>query len=113
MERFVLADEHRGADSLAVTLVSMLCALAGLCLATASIAADGAIWLVAGVVLGALGPLLIRLVARHRSGEVTRGLSQAGLPYTATTTDRSRLFSDQTPMAVLAQSDMISKSTGS
>ena len=38
---------------------------------------------------------------------------QAGWPNTATTTERSRLFSDHTPITVLAQSDMIPKSTGS
>ena len=45
--------------------------------------------------------------------EWVTGAVQAGWPKTATTTERSRLFSDHTPMAVLAQSDMIPKSTGS
>jgi hypothetical protein len=36
----------------------------------------------------------------HRAGLV-------GCPYTATTTLRSKLFSDHTPSTVLAQSDMI------
>ena len=37
----------------------------------------------------------------------------AGWPYTATTTVRSRLFADHTPISELAQFDMIAMSTGS
>ena len=41
-----------------------------------------------------------------RSGRARR-TDQDGVPYTATTTLRSRLFADQTPICVFAQSDMI------
>ena len=44
--------------------------------------------------------------ARHR-------LRGTGWPYMATTTVRSRLFSDHTPMAVFAQSLMIAIAPGS
>jgi len=80
MDPLIPADDHDGADSLAVALASGLCALGGLCLAAVSIAADGMIWLVAGVALGALGPVLITLVARRIPAGATRGRDQAGWP---------------------------------
>jgi hypothetical protein len=83
-------------------VLSFGCAAVGLVIATIAMVADTTELLIAGMALGALGPTLIRLV-----WPVLR--DQAGWPNTATTTDLSRLFSDQTPTAVLAQSDIIAK----
>lgn len=112
MDPDVLGGRYRGADSLRLALISSLCALAGLGMAIASTAADGANWLLAGVAIGVFGPVAIRLVARQLAGDESSPVVQAGLPYAATTTDRSRLFSDHTPIAELAQSDMMPKATG-
>lgn len=83
-------------------VVSFAVALIGLAIAVLAVIADNTWLLVAGVAIGTLAPALIRL-------GVTGRPRQAGWPYTATTTDRSKLFADQTPIAVLAQSDMIAK----
>ncbi len=100
MDPYVPASEYRGAESLAVALMSSLCAMAGLGMAIAGALADGPTWLLAGLTLGVFGPVAIRLLARRTTDEGSRGSSQAGLPYTATTTERSRLFSDHTPIEV-------------
>ncbi len=63
MDPFTTVGEHRHGRSLVVTLLSLLCALAGLILATTSAGADETPWLVAGVALGVLGPVLIGLLA--------------------------------------------------
>lgn len=100
MDPYVLASEYRGAESLAVSLISSLSALVGLAVAVAGTTADGASWLLAGVALGVFGPVAIRFVARRTADEGSRVSTQFGLPYTATTTERSRLFSDHTPIEV-------------
>lgn len=85
-----------------VIVLSFVCAAVGLAIATGAMAVDNTQFLIVGMALGTLGPALIRLVWPGRS-------RQAGWPNTATTTDRSKLFSDHTPIAVLAQSDIIAK----
>lgn len=65
MDPFTTFGEQRELQSLLARVVSLLCAIAGLSLATTSIDAEETFWLVAGVVLGVAGPVLIELVLRR------------------------------------------------
>lgn len=65
MDPFMTFGEHREPRSLAARLLSLLCAVAGLSLASTSVGTDETVWLLAGVALGVLGPVLIELVLRR------------------------------------------------
>lgn len=65
MDPFTTFGEQRHGRSLAAMVLSLLCALAGLSLATTSTAADETVWLLAGVALGVLGPTVIMLATRR------------------------------------------------
>jgi hypothetical protein len=91
MDPYVLAGRYRGADSVPVALTSSLCALVGLGMAVAGTAADSGNCLLVGVAVGVFGPVVVRLGARRVAGDEATPPGQAGLPFTATTTDRSRL----------------------
>lgn len=87
---------------LPVVALSFVFALSGLAIAAVAVAVDNTPTLIAGMAVGALGPAVVRVAWPARP-------DQTGWPNTATTTERSKLFADQTPIAVLAQSDMIAK----
>ncbi len=60
-----MSDEHHYGRSLFPTLVSLLCALAGLFVAVTGASADETFWLVGGVALGVFGPVLTMLATRR------------------------------------------------
>jgi hypothetical protein len=56
-----LAEDHHGRQ-LVIASLSLLGAVIGLSLAAVGVTGDSTVWLIAGIALGALGPLLIRWV---------------------------------------------------
>lgn len=67
MDPFTTFGEHREPRSLVARLLSLLFAIGGLSLATTSIGAEETFWLLAGVALGVMGPVLIELILRRRA----------------------------------------------
>ncbi|MCX2932326.1 hypothetical protein ORI20_18810 [Mycobacterium sp. CVI_P3] len=64
MDRKAVATDHHNTRPLITMVLSLLCALAGLALAAIAEARDNALWVLAGMALGVLGPVSIALVAR-------------------------------------------------